>query len=424
MTSVGNRFHGRSDPRCGPAHDRLPVAVDVGDHGIAIDRLDDFFHFIDRREHRCHQAVVVHRDLGHLAPPRTDGLERFAETERSRSDERTVLPETVSHHHVGAHAVSAEQTREGEVGREDGGLRDCGLPEGRLAFAARLLVVGVDENQLGQRAPEKGRHDFVRLTKGVSDDRLRLPKLPQHVDVLRSLARIEKRDFLPRPGLVEDSLRAERLPHGVVRRAEAFLSARRLLRELCGIPVVDGEPLLGAKVVRGGEHAIGGLPCFRPCQHGVESFGELGFRRASEDEHPTHRRFVDRLDAWRSRRTGPTARRTVAWNCDHRARLRLDSTRDVLLQHGVEVRAAESEGAHPGAAHVLVVVPRSQRGVDEERDLPEADLGIGRLQAEARRDLFVVKRECRLEDTGSAGCALQVADVGLDRAERNARRRD
>ena len=61
--------------------------------------------------------------------------------------------------------------------------------------------------------------------------------------------------------------------------------------------------------------------------------------------------------------------------------------------------------------------PGAQLGVDEERAAREVDPRVGRLEVEARRDLPVVQGEHRLDQAADPGRGVEVADVGLQRAD-------
>ena len=62
--------------------------------------------------------------------------------------------------------------------------------------------------------------------------------------------------------------------------------------------------------------------------------------------------------------------------------------------------------------------PRAQLGVDVERARREVDLRVGRLEVQARRDLPGARSASDgLDQAGDAGRGVEVADVGLDRAE-------
>ena len=86
----------------------------------------------------------------------------------------------------------------------------------------------------------------------------------------------------------------------------------------------------------------------------------------------------------------------------------------------MEVGAAESERAHPGAPRAaLGRRPLAQFGVDPERDVVPVDAFVGVLEVQAGRQHLVVQAEHRLEEARGPGRALEVADVGLDRAQRD-----
>ncbi len=70
-------FHGLRDRLASSADYRLTIAVDVGNHHIAIDRLQNSLDLFQWRKHRGHAAVVVHRDLGHPTTTRANGFQRI-----------------------------------------------------------------------------------------------------------------------------------------------------------------------------------------------------------------------------------------------------------------------------------------------------------------------------------------------------------
>ena len=90
----------------------------------------------------------------------------------------------------------------------------------------------------------------------------------------------------------------------------------------------------------------------------------------------------------------------------------------VLRQDGVEVRAAEAEGADPRVAGVIGAVdPRPRLGVQVQGTALEVPLGVRRLD-QRRRQHPVVQGQRRLDQPGDARGTLGVADHGLDRADR------
>ena len=119
----------------GSADDRLRRGVDVGDHDVAVGLGDDLLDLVQRCEHGGHRPVVLHRQMGHLAAPGADRLERGRERQRPGGDQGAVLAQAVAHHEVGLDAVGGEQSGEGEVDRQHGGLGDLGLRRSASAAA-------------------------------------------------------------------------------------------------------------------------------------------------------------------------------------------------------------------------------------------------------------------------------------------------
>ncbi len=94
----------------------------------------------------------------------------------------------------------------------------------------------------------------------------------------------------------------------------------------------------------------------------------------------------------------------------------------VLLKHGVEVRAAEAEGADAGHTRLGTAVnPRPRLGIEEEGTLLEVRLAVGVFD-EQRRQYLVMQRQSRVDKSGEAGGAFGVTDHRLNGAD-NARSR-
>ena len=102
-----------------------------------------------------------------------------------------------------------------------------------------------------------------------------------------------------------------------------------------------------------------------------------------------------------------------------RAAVRLEASGDVFFEHTVEVGAAEAEGAHARAPHlILLLLPGPQLGIDTERRVGKVDVGVFSLGVETRRQRLVMQRQGGFEHARRARCAFEMADVRLDRAER------
>ena len=86
--------------------------------------------------------------------------------------------------------------------------------------------------------------------------------------------------------------------------------------------------------------------------------------------------------------------------------------RNVLLEHGVEVGAAEAECADTGATYAARRFhPVGEFGGDVERRVFEVDVRVFLLAIETRWQNLLVERQGRLQDAGRAGCALEMANV-------------
>ncbi len=184
-----------------------------------------------------------------------------------------------------------------------------------------------------------------------------------------------------------------------------------LVRQIGGVGVVDGDAF--GRGERGGGGRLGRR---RPTggglgEHGAELLGRARLRRGAEHHRPAQRGLGDAgLVAWFVARAAPTAT----------ARLPIagQATGHILLEHGMEVRAAEAERAHARAAHLPGRhLPLGEFGVDVERRRGPVDVRVGLVEAEARGDRLVVQCEGGLEQASGAGRRLQVADVRLHRAE-------
>ncbi len=92
-------------------------------------------------------------------------------------------------------------------------------------------------------------------------------------------------------------------------------------------------------------------------------------------------------------------------------------TRGRALQYDVRDGAAVAEARHGGAARRAVRGPLGGLGDHAQAGLGPGDLGVRLGDERVRRDLPVRERQHRLDHPRRAGSALQVPDVGLDRAD-------
>ena len=81
------------------------------------------------------------------------------------------------------------------------------------------------------------------------------------------------------------------------------------------------------------------------------------------------------------------------------------------------IGAAHAEGIYARAARALVRNPRTQRVIDLKWAAFEIDRRIGPLVAQAGRQLSMLERQRHLDEAGRTRSGVEVADVGLDRAD-------
>jgi hypothetical protein len=407
--------------RCGgPADHRLARAVDVGDDDAGVDRGHDALDLLQRAEDRRECPVVGDRDRRHLLAAGADGHQGGLERHRARRHQRAVLPEAVAHDHVGTQVVAAEKPGEGEIGREDRRLGDLGAGQLLLQGAHGVGVALVDEDVRRQRPAEHRRHDPVRLRERVRDHRHLGAQRLQHVDVLRALPGVEEGDLRGRPPTEEHALRAEHLPQRrgpVAQRRECLAGLRG---QVGGVRVVQGDPDGGPGDGGGGRRTGWGHPGGGLRSEPLELRQEVGVAAASE--HHGAAQGSDGpvggpLHVRGRRRTGS---RYLGRGERPGCGLVAVQAGDVLLENRVEVRPAEAERADTGPARPIGIGrPLPQLAGDGEGEVRPVDVGVGVAYAEAGRQHPLVQLHHHLEHPGRARRGLEVADVGLDRPERD-----
>ncbi len=101
--------------------------------------------------------------------------------------------------------------------------------------------------------------------------------------------------------------------------------------------------------------------------------------------------------------------------------LTAQQTRQVFLQHDVEIGAAKTKRTDPRPAHVPAAdIPWSGFHVHVKRHMREINVRVGTLKIGAGRQGLLLERQDGLQQTGCPGSTLQVTNVGFDRAQRNA----
>src|SRR5690606_23233644 len=88
-----------------------------------------------------------------------------------------------------------------------------------------------------------------------------------------------------------------------------------------------------------------------------------------------------------------------------------------LLQYHMGIGAADTERVYSRAARSRSGWPWCQLAADLERACGEIDGRVWLFEAERWRDLAIFKRERGLDQADDAGCGIEMADIGLDRAD-------
>ena len=358
---VGEDLHRLAHRIAGASDHGLLAAVDVGGDDVAVDCVEGALDVLDRGKDGSHQPTVFDVDVRHLASAACNSVQRVVVGERPCGNERAVLAEAVTHHHVRVDAVGRQQLREGEVDGQHGRLGDLRFPQLHVALLHRGRVIGVGEDVVGERLAEDRLHDCVGIAEGLLDDRLAVAERIEHVDVLGALPCVEEGNHLRGALAVEDALIGEELPR---RRIAALECCDRLLdlgRQVGCVGVVDGDSHFGTQVTlcgrrrrRGGAGRCVGMDGAEPCQH-------CGLVGASDDEGAAQRR-LEVVPAGADCRGGRHERIRLAFA------VHLKPSRDVLLEHDMEVGPAEAERADACRAHLSRLgLPLRQLLVDVER---------------------------------------------------------
>jgi hypothetical protein len=88
-----------------------------------------------------------------------------------------------------------------------------------------------------------------------------------------------------------------------------------------------------------------------------------------------------------------------------------------LFQDDMRVATAETERTDPCQTAAAILQPWSFFNRDGDRQTRPVDMGISRLQMQICGNRATLQRENYLGDAGDPCCRLQMADVGLDRAD-------
>ena len=131
----------------------------------------------------------------------------------------------------------------------------------------------------------------------------------------------------------------------------------------------------------------------------------------SQDAQPGAMRDWRRPDRLRPAVFAETVRSLV------RLGWRASGDRRRFFQHNVRVGAADAERSDAGAARLARGGPIGELAVDVERAAVELDVRIDLLEVQAGGNLRVLEREHGLDESGDAGGRVEMADIGLERAD-------
>ncbi len=412
---IVEEVHGAIHGVAGAGDHGLLLAVHVGRGDVAANLGQATNDLVGGTEHGRHLALVAdgHRCHG----PRTgaDRDQGLAEVDHARADGSGPLAQAVAHHHVGEHAVLAQEAHDGDVGRDHRRLADGGVLERLLRVLHARLVAGILVHVARERPSQDRAHGGVGLREGLTHDRV--GHVGQHVHVLRALTREQERD-LGRGATTEvDALGLKDAPLARVVLVERIDGGLALLGEVGTVLEGDDQAVLGSQERGAGRRAIRQLagPGVR---HGLPEAGaqprQIG---VGDGEHLAEHRGAVVLDGGRDRaaRAG-----TVRGRHLHRRLPLPEHPGHVLLDHDVEVGTAEPErGDATATGRERRPLPRPRLGVDLEGDLVERDRRVGRLVIDRRRQDLVVASQDGLEQARGAGRALEVTDLRLDRSQRD-----
>ncbi len=335
-----------------------------------------------RGHHPARQPVFLQANpaVGH-------DVHRLLEAQGARSPGGGDLARAVAHDGGRPDAPRPPEFRQRYLDREQRGLGDRGLLQAAVAFVAAQLL---DDRASGQ-GPKGLLASFHRFAK----NRFASHQFQTHARPMGALA-------------------AEDEPHvGGGRRRRPGVQARAALA------VAKGSKRLERFLERGRREtqAVTVMRAPRPGR-----MGDVGQVRAPrlfrfEEPCPAFGQCPERFRAPRREDQGEDLRRRGLRRFGSRTTASVGPRlRPELGQHHVGVGAAEPEGVHADEAGA-VVGPGLEAGGHAEPQPFKVDGRIGRVEVEAGRDLPVLQHQDGLDHARHAGRRLEMAHVGLDRAD-------
>ena len=327
------------------------------------------------RQHRALVGLLEELSAEHHEP------EAVLVAHDAREVRGGVLAQAVPEQSLGLHAPALEQPRHRDAGDEDGRQ----LVDHPVQLVLDLLVL--DPRLLALRAEEQG---------SQIDAVLRLQPIEPAVHVLaeHGLSLVEVRRHARELGAAARQEEDDRC-----------LLGRDVAEDAARVGLVEQLRRLG--VTRRREHPAaleGAAAVVQRPRHVGQAL--LGPRAQVRREAPAA--LVEAVLALRAQ--GDQLRRALA-----RRGLRHAGR---LLQDDVRVRAADAERVHRRAPGVrLGRGPVLEPVGHAEGRTGEVDRRVRLLEVEGRRELGVLEREHGLDEARRAGRGVEVADVGLDRAD-------
>ncbi len=295
------------------------------------------------------------RDLRHEAPAEPGEGERVLDVDRAGDRGRRDLADRMAEDGRGRHAPRAEELGEGPLERDERGLGDRGVLEAL---------------DLGERPPDQ-----------------------------RAEGRQGSEEFAPHPG-IRGALAGEE-------EGDAGGHGRIGLAGGGRIPLEGAERNCGFGAVRGDEREAmleGHAP-------GVRRVADVGEPRPGVRlEPPGEVRGELAKGARGPRRDREHVERPLGGRGGERGAGR-------LLEDDVCVRPPEPERADARAPGAVRARPRDRPPRHDRRHGREVEVRVRRLEVEVRREHAVLEREDDLGHARRAGGRLEVAEVGLGRAE-------
>ncbi len=353
--------------------------------------------------YRHHFPEVVGLHFHEGAAALVHGPQRVGQGKFARGGQGHDFAGAVADHPGRAHAHVLEQVGHREIPPQQGGVGVAGVLEDRFGgfLAARLGRDQARDAFAVLPAPPG-----VDAGDGPADGRKMSGQSGQHVGVLRTLAG-EQEGGLRKVGagafVPENSLGAQKFAGGGI----GGVFPERDLRGQGFDTIEDhgesaGMGRVGAVAFFERElRQARGLPA-QVLQEGPRAGPDLGVVGSGQEDD--------------SRRGG--RRSDNFCRSGSRCRADVDVAGAVLLEGEVVVRAAESEGAHAGAARMLLGGPGLRLGVDVERRTFDAQIRIDLLAARRGRQDPVTEGLDGLDEARHAGRRLEVPDVRLGRTHR------